>query len=242
MDTARDLPFSHRPAAPARRRAAVPPGRDGELAALREAYQRVAGRGGVELLLLSGGAGSGKSALAHSLRQPVQRAHGWFGAGRSERGGLPYACLGQACGELVQRVLSESRPGIAAWKVGLRAALGGNAQLMVMLVPALERLLGRPEAPPPLAPLAAQQRLRAAFRDLLGAFARPGQPLVLFLDDLQWADPASLALLRDLLGAPGPAALLLLGAYRPQPAPAGAALARLTAAALRSGVPLTQID
>ncbi|MBJ7313933.1 AAA family ATPase [Rugamonas sp. CCM 8940] len=243
MDTVRDLPSAYPPAqAPPRRAGAVLHGRDGERAALREAYARVAAGGGVELLMLSGGAGSGKSALAHSLRQPVLLARGWFGAGRGEPGGYPYACLGQACGELVRQVLTDSKPGVAAWKVRLQAALGGNAQLMVALVPALERLLGRPAAPPVLPPLAAQQRLRAAFRDLLGAFARPGQPLVLFLDDLQWADPASLALLRDLLGTPGPAALLLLGAYRQPPAPAGAPLARLMAAAVRAGVPLTRID
>ncbi|SFL98549.1 AAA family ATPase [Rugamonas rubra] len=243
MDTHKDLPAAYPPAEPPPRRAASAlHGREGERAVLREACERAAGHGGVELLLLSGAAGGGKSALAQGLRQPVLRAHGWFGAGRCEPGGRPYACLAQACGELVHGVLADSKPGIAAWKVRLQAALGGNAQLMVMLVPALEHLLGRPAPPLPLAPLAAQRRLRAAFRDLLGAFARPGHPLVLFLDDLQWADPASLALLRDLLGAPGPAALLLLGAYRPQPAAAAEPLARLGATALRAGVPFTHIE
>src|SRR5258708_39785791 len=85
---------------------------------------------------------------------------------------------------------------------------------MVNLVPGIELMIGQQLPVPELAPQEAQNRFEAVLRGFLGAFARKEHPLVLFLDDLQWLDPATLRLLEQLVTDPNGHHLLLIGAYR----------------------------
>jgi predicted ATPase len=82
------------------------------------------------------------------------------------------------------------------------------------VIPELELIIGRQPPVPELPPAEAQSRFRIVFRHMVGAFAQKEHPLALFLDDLQWADPASLGLLRDLLTHPEMRYLFVVGAYR----------------------------
>src|SRR5258707_14146904 len=85
---------------------------------------------------------------------------------------------------------------------------------MFNLVPELELVIGKQPPVPELARQEAQTRFEAVLRGFLGAFARKEHPLVLFLDDLQWLDPATLRLLEQLVTDPKGQHLLLIGAYR----------------------------
>lgn len=191
-------------------------GREAERKQLLETFDAVAAGGRPALLLVSGSAGVGKSALVHELHQAIIGRHGYFISGKFDQyqDGIPYATITQAFRELIQQILTESEARVARWRRQLQEALGRHGQLIVDLIPQLGLVLG-PQ--PPLAALPeadAQKRFRMVFRRFIGAFASPAHPLTLFLDDAQWIDSATLTLIEHLLTRPDSRYLLLIAAYR----------------------------
>jgi predicted ATPase/class 3 adenylate cyclase len=191
-------------------------GRGAQLQALARAIEPSEGANGPRLVLISGPAGIGKSSLIHEVRRPLAMAHGLFGTGKFDvmQQHVPLVGLAAAVAGLVRSILTEPDAVVTAWRERLLAAVGNNAGVLVDLVPELGGLLGPQPPVPDLGPLEAQQRLHMTFGDFLRALAGPEQPLVLFLDDLQWADGASLALLQAWLTDPETAHVLILGAWR----------------------------
>lgn len=191
-------------------------GREREIAALVSGFERVRADGGRALLLVSGYSGIGKSSLVQQVHGPVTRAHSYFASAKDDRyqRNIPYAVLVRAVRGLLQQVLTEPQDRLERWRVALRTALGSNGKLLTDLLPRLELLIGPQPPVPVLPPSEAQQRFQRVFGRFLGVFARRDHPLVLFLDDLQWLDPASRALMGHLLTSPDLDALLLIGAYR----------------------------
>lgn len=190
-------------------------GREKELAQLQGAFER-AGRGETLLLMVSGHSGVGKSALVHEVHKDIARRGGYFVAGKFDQfnRSTPYAPLAQAFRELVRQLLTESESAVAQWRQRFLGALGPSAKVLIDLIPELEVLIGPQPEPPQLGPNEAQNRFQLLFQEFLHVFDRLAQPIVLFLDDLQWADLASLKLLRVLLTAPQSGYLLVIGAYR----------------------------
>jgi predicted ATPase/signal transduction histidine kinase len=191
-------------------------GREPELALLSQAFARVVATGTPELLLVSGYSGIGKSALVHELYKPAVRERAFFLSGKFDqyKRDIPYATLVQAFRELVLELLAESEERIAAWRQRLLRALGINGQLIVEVIPQVELVIGPQPPAADLPPTEAQNRFRMVFRHFIGVFAQTEHPLVLLLDDLQWADSASLGLLQDLMTHPETCHLLVMGAYR----------------------------
>ena len=191
-------------------------GREREVAALTEEFERVRTIGSTQFVFVSGNPGIGKTSLAQELRRPVAEARGYFASGKYDqyRRAIPFAPLATALQGLLRQVLTESGERIHAWKTALLDALGVNGQLIVDLVPQLELIIGPQPPVPPMLPSEAENRLHLVFQRFLGVFARQEHPLVLLLDDLQWLDPASLRLLAYLLTNLREHALLLIGAYR----------------------------
>ena len=191
-------------------------GREDEVAALLRAFERVVATGSPEIVLVSGYSGIGKSALVHELHKPIVRERGFFVSGKSDqyKRDIPYSTIVQAFRALVHQILAESEVRIASFRQQLLAALGINGQLLVEVIPQVELVIGRQPAVVDLPPTEAQNRFRVVFRHFIGVFARKEHPLALFLDDLQWADSASLGLLHDLMTHPETRHLLVIGAYR----------------------------
>jgi hypothetical protein len=197
----------------------IPPtlyGREREKAALLAAFDTVTMTGAPMLVTVAGYSGVGKSALIHALQQPVVERRGYFLAGKFDqyKRDIPYATVAQAFDRLVRQILGESDADIVRWRDAIREALGPTAQLMVNLIPQLELVIGPQPPVPDLSPQEAQGRFQLVFRRFIGVFARPEHPLVLFLDDLQWVDAGTLAVLADLATHPDVRSLLLVGAYR----------------------------
>jgi PAS domain S-box-containing protein len=191
-------------------------GRDSACQTLLTAFDRVVATHKSELLLLSGYAGVGKSSVVHELHKVIVLPRGIFISGKFDqhKRDIPYATLAQAFQELARQILSKSEEEIIHWRHTILEALGPNGQLMVNLIPELELVIGKQPPVLELAPQEAQNRFEAVLRGFLGAFARKEHPLVLFLDDLQWLDPAMLRLLEQLVTDPNGQHLLLIGAYR----------------------------
>jgi predicted ATPase/serine phosphatase RsbU (regulator of sigma subunit) len=216
-------------------------GRERELALLSSLLEH-AQRGQGQLLLLSGYSGIGKSALVNELRQSVLR-QGYFAAGKFDHlsRGVPYSAIAQALSELVQGLLMQPPAQLTDHRQRLLEALATNGQVIIDLVPTLELVIGKQEPAPALGAVEAQRRLEALFASFLGTFARHDRPLVLFLDDLQWADDASLRLIQSMFLSPA-GHLLLVGAYRKSEVDGAHPFALMREDLRRTSVPLTELE
>jgi PAS domain S-box-containing protein len=217
-------------------------GRESESAALGAAWQRVAGGGRSEWVCVLGESGVGKSKLVAGLHQPVLAAGGQVIDGKVDRyrhdyrHDGPYAVLADAFGERVRLLLAEPAPQLERWRVRLQAALGDAAQALVELLPPLARVIG-PQAPlTPVDAATAKERLTRCVCRFVAALADAEHPMLLFIDDLQWIDEASLALLLEI-GATT-AHLLVVAASRRE----GDAAAWLEAAVAARAVPWSTIE
>ncbi|HEY1011381.1 MAG TPA: serine/threonine-protein kinase PknK, partial [Herpetosiphonaceae bacterium] len=197
-------------------------GRERELDGLLAAFER-ARSGRSELLLVAGSSGIGKSSLVHEIHKPVVRERGYFASGKFDRleRSIPYSALINAFRDLARQLLSEDEERLAGWRGRLLAALAPNSRLISDAVPEVALIVGEQPAPPELPPAEAQHRFAYVFHSFVQVFAQPEHPLVLFLDDLQWADSASLKLIEQLLADRAGRALLLIGAYRDNETGAG---------------------
>jgi serine/threonine protein kinase len=190
-------------------------GREEELRTLLDAYARAAA-GSIEVLWIGGPPGIGKSALVNELRTPLVRSRGHLADAKFDlyRRDVPYGGFLQALDSLTQQLLTESDADLARWCSTLRGSLGGIARVLVELVPDLAAVIGETPAVPALGPSETRARLSLAIQRFVAALAAPEHPLVLFLDDVHWADAGSRELLRDLLLQSDARALLVLGVFR----------------------------
>jgi PAS domain S-box-containing protein len=218
-------------------------GREAEAAALRAGFERVATSGRPELMLVAGPAGIGKSALVHGLRKAIVAQRGFFGLAKVDqyRRGVPWGAIAEALRSLVRQLLAETEARLAAWADKLRHALGAHGRLLVEVVPQLQLIIGPQPPLRELPPEQTQHRLHRTVRQFLSVFAQEEHPLVLFFDDLQWIDSASLALLAELLLHPETRHLLLLGAHRDDAGDDPLALQQLLAELKVQAVPVTRM-
>lgn len=189
-------------------------GRDAEQATLLALFERVAA-GGTEFCMVSGHSGVGKSALIKEIAKPMVLRRGYLIQGKFDQfqRSTPYSAVALAFRSLARQLMLEAGDQLDALRQQLLAALEPNAQLLIDLVPELEQLLGAQPPVPELPPNEAQNRLQIAFLNFVRAIAAE-QPLVLFLDDLQFGDASTLNLIRWLATARDLRHLLLIGAYR----------------------------
>ncbi|MDC0744156.1 AAA family ATPase [Polyangium mundeleinium] len=190
-------------------------GREHDIEALTAAFERALA-GSREIVLVSGYSGIGKSSLVHEILKPLARQKGYFTSGKYDQYNrdTPYSAVIQAFDGLVRQILTESEARSEAWRRLLLDVLGPNGQVICDVIPSLSHVLGAQPPVPELGPVEAQNRLNRCFLLFVSVFARHAHPLVLFLDDLQWIDPASLGLLRALLADDSLEALFFCGAYR----------------------------
>ncbi|MCW6036085.1 AAA family ATPase [Spirulina subsalsa FACHB-351] len=193
-------------------------GRETAVETLLNAFERVVHpleeKKAVEMMLVAGFSGIGKTALIQEVYKPITRQKGYFIQGKFDQfqRNIPLFAFVQALQDLIRQLLAESEVEREQWKAEILGAVGENGQILLDVIPELEQIIG-PQ--PPLVELsgsAAQYRFNLVFQEFIAIFTTPDHPLVIFLDDLQWADSASLALLKLLMEGKGD--LLLLGAYR----------------------------
>jgi PAS domain S-box-containing protein len=189
-------------------------GRERQLAELLEAFEQV-GAGPSQFLLVSGYAGVGKTSLIRELYRPSVSRHGRFIAGKFDQvTSVPYGALLQAFRELIQQILTEDEDQVSAWRTRLTEGLGQGTCVLTEVVPEFASVWGPQPPAPALGATETQNRFRLVIGSLLRILARREHPLVVFLDDLQWADNATLNLLEPLLSDGEIEALMLIGAYR----------------------------
>ncbi|MDF5737815.1 MULTISPECIES: serine/threonine-protein kinase PknK [unclassified Nostoc] len=188
-------------------------GRETEVATLLQAFERVS-KGVTEMMLVAGFSGIGKTTVVNEVHKPIVRQRGYFIKGKYDQfqRNIPFSAFVQAFRDLMEQLLTESDTQIQQWKNKILAAVGENGQVIIEVIPELSIILG--EQPPAieLSGTSAQNRFNLLFQKFTQVFSSLEHPLVMFLDDLQWADSASLKLMQLLIADTDH--LLLIGAYR----------------------------
>jgi predicted ATPase/class 3 adenylate cyclase len=191
-------------------------GREQEIHDLLEAFDRVS-QGTRELLLVAGNSGIGKSSLINEIQKPIVHQKGYFIAGKYEkyRRDIPYAGFIHAFDSLLNQILAEDEQRVATWRAQLLKAVGSDGQLIINVIPSVEKLIGKqPSIEEKTSPVELRKRFEAVFFNFVYTFAKKDHPLVIFLDDLQWADPSTFNLITKLLNDKNLHYFLLFGAYR----------------------------
>ncbi|AFY82192.1 AAA family ATPase [Oscillatoria acuminata] len=202
-------------------------GREAEIAALMAAFGRVSRTGEsaenpdthstvIELMLVSGFSGIGKSVIVQEIHKPIAQQRGYFISGKFDQFNrdIPYQSLIQAFQNLIRQILTETPERLARWQQRIVEALGTEGAVITDVIPELELLIGEQPPVPELPPTETQNRFNLLFQKFIAVFAQKEHTLVLFLDDLQWVDLASLKLIQRLATASESQALLIIGAYR----------------------------
>jgi PAS domain S-box-containing protein len=190
-----------------------------EKAALENSPLVKGGWGGssqIEMMLVAGFSGIGKTAVINEVHKPIVRQRGYFIKGKFDqfKRDIPFSAWVQAFQNLIRQFLTGSQIEIQTWKAKILSALGESAGVIIEVIPELELLIGKQPEVPELEGMAAQNRFNLLLQKFIRALATEDHPLVIFLDDLQWADSASLKLIQLLMSETDTGYLLLMGAYR----------------------------
>ncbi|WP_341530193.1 AAA family ATPase [Nostoc sp. UHCC 0302] len=205
-------------------------GREGEIEALLAAFDRVVATGNeqlrlkneensefqVEMMLVSGYAGVGKSALVQELYKPITAKRGYFVSGKFDQfqRNIPYSAIAHALQKLVQQLLGEPDDLVQQWRSQLLTALGTNGQIIIDIIPEVELIIGKQLPVSEVGATEAQNRFHRIFGQFVRVFCSESHPLTIFLDDLQWIDSATIKLIEPLLLDEQTQSLFLIGAYR----------------------------
>ncbi|NEP12850.1 MAG: serine/threonine-protein kinase PknK, partial [Symploca sp. SIO2C1] len=194
-------------------------GREAEVQTLLDAFERVA-NGNSEMILVAGFSGIGKTAVINEVHKPIVEKRGYFIKGKFDQfnRNVPFSAFVQAFRNLMGQLLGESDAALAIWQEKILDAVGTNGQVILEVIPELEHIIGKQPNVPQLSGSAAQNRFNLLFGKFVQVFTTQDHPLVIFLDDLQWIDSASLNLLKLLINESETGSeaqyLLVLGAYR----------------------------
>ncbi|WP_413201342.1 ATP-binding protein, partial [Nostoc piscinale] len=188
-------------------------GREAEVQTLLKAFQRVS-NGAAEMMLVAGFSGIGKTAVVNEVHKPIVRQRGYFIKGKYDQfqRNIPFFAFVQAFRDLMTQLQTESDAQIQQWRSEILAALGDNAQVIIDVIPELEKIIAKQPPVAELSGTSAQNRFNLLFQKFTQVFTSAAHPLVIFLDDLQWADSASLKLMQLLMANTGH--LFIIGAYR----------------------------
>ncbi|NER33447.1 MAG: AAA family ATPase [Oscillatoria sp. SIO1A7] len=201
-------------------------GRESEIEQLLETFKSIAEESNppqttdsqkrAEMMLVGGFSGIGKTALIQELYRPISQQRGYFITGKFDQfqRNIPYSAVVSAFQSLVRQLLTESQAQLNQWRDKLNEALGVNGQVLVDVIPEIEQIIGKQPPVQALEPAQAQNRFNSVFQSLIRVFCQKEHPLVMFLDDLQWADLGTLKLIELMMSDRNTSYLLLLGAYR----------------------------
>ncbi len=190
-------------------------GRESEQRQLQTALDQ-AHSGERRIVFISGFSGIGKTTLVSELRFPVAAAGGRYISGKFDQTvrALPYAGFAEAFTQLCHQLLAGTPDELESFRTRVLESLGVNAGLIVEFLPILENVIGPQQLPPKLDTAETANRFAVALLGFFHCIVGSKQPLVLFLDDIQWADSASLELIHMIATRSVQNHFMIIGAFR----------------------------
>ena len=192
-------------------------GREKEISALLERFEDVTVTAkGAAVMVVAGAPGIGKSAMVNEIYKPIVARKGYFISGKYEqfRRDKPYSAIIQAFQVLVKQILSESEERTGLWKQRLLNVLGESGKIITEVIPEVELIIGKQPDLPALGPEESKNRFNFVFEKFTSVFPAKEHPVVLFLEDLQWADLASLQFMKNILTGSGINYFFLILSFR----------------------------
>ena len=190
-------------------------GRQKEVEILLNSFSRSC-EGGRELMLISGYSGVGKTSLVKELHKPITLRKARFISGKYDKfkRNIPYSALVNAFRDLVLQILAEPEEVVRTYRSKLKKALGPNVQVISSVIPEIEAITGKSGPLKPLDAIQSANRFKMVFLNFIRVFCEKKHPLVVFLDDVQWADSASMKILSLAIRDPKNSYIYLICAYR----------------------------
>lgn len=189
-------------------------GRSREIQQLLNTFENSAA-GSFEAILVGGYSGVGKSALINEIQKPLVAKRGLYTSGKYDqfKKAQPHSAILQAFADMVRQILAKPKFHIDEWANTLLDEFKGEGQCLIEVLPILETLIGQQDTLPELNSVETLARFNRNCAAFIGAFSAQSHPFILFLDDLQWADLASLNFIDHLLRSRIPHMMLIM-AYR----------------------------
>ena len=192
-------------------------GRNQEVEILLDAFTRIANnRSSIEMMLVTGYSGIGKSSLVQEIYKPITAHRGYFISGKFNQfqRNIPYSAIIQAFNELIRQLLTETKTQLNQWREKILTAVGPNGQVIIDVIPEVELIIDKQPKLPELGANEAQNRFNLVFANFIKVFCKKEHPLVIFLDDLQWVDAATLKLIKLMVTDTDTQYLFLIVSYR----------------------------
>jgi len=191
-------------------------GREDEIASMQKTFENIKFGYDNEIVLISGRSGMGKTTLVNNFQKKLIQYNSYFIFGKFEqiKKSIPYSSIIQALKGLIKLILTEQEDIIKNWKNLLLKELNSNAQIIIDVIPELEFIIGKQAKVQELPAVESQNRFKRMFQKFIKVFAQRNHPLILFLDDLQWADSETLNLLESIILETNTKYFLFIGSYR----------------------------
>ncbi|MBT6502730.1 MAG: sigma 54-interacting transcriptional regulator [Deltaproteobacteria bacterium] len=218
-------------------------GREREIEVLLGLFDQVS-HGKTDIAMVSGYAGIGKTSLVKEIYKHITTKKGRFISGKFDQlhWNVPYSALIHAFQELVRELLTERREDLEHWKEELLTVLGPNGQIIIDVISNVELIIGSQPPVVDLGPVESQNRFNLVFRNFIRVFCEKEHPLVIFLDDLQWVDLATLRLIDLLMTDEDMQYFFLIGAYRDNEVDSSHPLAISLESLKENGVSIAQVE
>lgn len=190
-------------------------GREREIQILLDSFGRAAA-GKREAVFISGPPGIGKTVLINETHRAIVEKRGYFISGKYDQltRDVPYLGILEAFERLARQILAESEDRIEMWRGKLLDALGPNGRIITDIIPDFKLIIGEQPELPDVGPEELRNRFNLFFERFVSVFSGKEHPVVMFLDDLQWADLASLELLKNIILNQSIGHLLIIGTFR----------------------------
>jgi predicted ATPase/signal transduction histidine kinase/CheY-like chemotaxis protein/tRNA A-37 threonylcarbamoyl transferase component Bud32 len=190
-------------------------GREREINTLLQAFEGVC-QGQKELMLVTGYSGVGKTALINEVHKPMTSKNGYFLVGKFDQfqSNTPYTGIATAYDTFCRYLLMENEEVLEKWRDKILTALGDHAQILIELIPTLELIIGPQPVVPKVEATEAKNRFTLFFLKFIESLCDKEHPIILFIDDLQWADSDSLLLLQRIIKEVKINYLFIIGSYR----------------------------
>ncbi|MFT7008721.1 MAG: putative ATPase/signal transduction histidine kinase/CheY-like chemotaxis protein [Colwellia sp.] len=169
-----------------------------------------------KLILIDGESGIGKTALVQEMAKNLPKENALIISGKFDQftNSSPYSAMSSAIGLTIEEILSRSDTELQKVRQKISEALGEDCRIINEVIPRCELLLGKYPELPDLGPVGTKLRFFNVIQKFLFSLTEPGYPVILFLDDLQWADEASLSLLVNLVTSSQTQRFLIIGTFR----------------------------
>ncbi len=190
-------------------------GRQDDVKKLVNAFGQMCTEQRSKLLIISGFSGIGKTSLVNELQRPIVASKGYSISGKFDqfRRNVPYSAIIAAFSGLVRYLLFEKQDIIDRLRTAITDTVAPYGQVLVQILPEIEKIIGKQPDLPELSSLERRELPSKVIHRLLDVLATQDHPLVIFIDDLQWADLPSLSLFESLF-ASNHRCLLMIAAYR----------------------------